>query len=276
MRQEERVPRKSIKLFFCNSRVEALHGAIKISRHNARIIHSDSDGSVLVYDKGRYYYPLFDPLSKGPDKALVPYVFFYGRLSELLKHLDQSGVSSSAVVVCLYDDISIDSVNSIQNVCRDKNTIMVIDTSHASDGVIESALSLLPFRPDIVIWGEGLVDNQVPFGAFSVAEDLYKPWCKVSTCFLHSSTYGGNSLVTSIVRDRILEKVPATPDVLQRLRDIADSSDSRLAAFRTYINPIAPLVYKAAKVDLDIIRAKGSRITVTGPRREEISLIDWE
>jgi len=74
------------KTFFCNSRIEALHGAIKISRHNARFDRSDSDGAVLVYDERAYYDVLFDPLRQGPDQALVPGVFFYGELSDADRH----------------------------------------------------------------------------------------------------------------------------------------------------------------------------------------------
>jgi len=267
----EKDAKKIYKTFFCNSRVEALHGAIKISRHNARMVNSDSDGSLLIYDKGRYYDALFDPLSHGPDKALVPGVFFFDRSSDLLEHPDKPDVPVSAVVVCLYDDMPVDSLNDIQNVCKEKNTILVIDTSHASDAAIEPALKL---QPDIVVWGEGMTDNQVPFGAFSVADVFYKPWCSAATCFLHSSTYGGNSLVTSIVRDRILNRMPISADVLLQLRNIADNPEARMAAFRSYINPVSPLIYKAAKLDLDIIRAKGSKITVKDSSHQEIELID--
>jgi acetylornithine/succinyldiaminopimelate/putrescine aminotransferase len=263
------------KTFFCNSRIEALHGAIKISRHNACIAHSESDGAVLVYDQGRYYNTLFDPLSQGLDKALVPGVFFYDGLSGLLSHLDKAGVpDNAAVVVCLYDDFPIDKLNDIQNICREKSTILVINTSHASYKVTELTLELLAYTPDIVIWGEALTDHQVPFGAFSVIDKLYKPWSKVSTCFIHSSTYGGNSLATSIARDRVLKNIPVTPEIISQLKNIADNPDARMAAFRTYINPITPLICHAAKLDLDIISAKGSKITIKNQYNEKISLID--
>lgn len=127
------------KTFFCNSRIEALHGAIKISRHNARFGRSDSDGTVLVYDERGYYDALFDPLRRGPEQALVPGVFFYGGLSDLFDHLEKPGASICAVVVCLSDERSVVSLSDIQERCKQKNTIVAIDTSHGSDSLSEIA-----------------------------------------------------------------------------------------------------------------------------------------
>ncbi|OQK16459.1 hypothetical protein AU255_00695 [Methyloprofundus sedimenti] len=266
--------RKIYKTFFCNSRIEALHGAIKISRHNAGIIHSNSTGNVLVYDKGRYYDALFDPLSQGSSKALVPNVFFYDVFSDLLNYLNKSCVSTNAVVFCLYDDFSIDCLNDIQQICKENKATLVIDTSHVTDRVIELALSFISYTPDIIIWGEELTDHQVPFAAFSVIDNLYRVWGNISTCFIHSSTYGGNSLVTSIVRDRVLEKISVTSDILFQLENIADNLDARMEIFRTYINSMTPLIYRAAKLDLDIISAKGSKITIKDQYGKKVNLID--
>ncbi|MGH8550694.1 MAG: aminotransferase class III-fold pyridoxal phosphate-dependent enzyme [Methylococcales bacterium] len=68
--------------------------------------------------------------------------------------------------------------------------------------------------------------------------------------------------------------MPITPDILLRLRTISDNSDVRLEPFRFYINPISPFIYKAAMLDLDIIRAKGTKITDKDSYSEEIRLID--
>lgn len=263
------------KSFFCNSRIEALHGAVKIARHNARIARSGSDGTVLVYDREGFYKGLFDPLSQGPQTALVPGVFFYDGLPGVLMHLSKEQVSSiAAVIVGLYDDFSLQQLQDMQNRCREKRTILIIDTSHAADGMAESALKILSDPPEVVIWGEGLADHQVPFGAFSVIDELYKPWATVATCFIHSSTYGGNSLATSIVRDKILTKLSTSSEVASRLQLIENDSDARMAAFCTYVNPITPLICHAAKLDLDIKSAKGSHIVIESRSGETARLID--
>ncbi|POZ52011.1 aspartate aminotransferase family protein [Methylovulum psychrotolerans] len=262
------------KTFFCNSRIEALHGAIKISRHNARLSHPDNDGLVLVYDQERYYADLFDPLSQGIDKALVPGVLFYEELADLSSQLNNSSTKAAAVVMCLYDDFPLDELNRIQHLCREKQTILVLNTAHASCGMTESSLAHLADKPDIVVWGEALTDYQVPFGAFSVLDRFYKPWAKVSTCFMHSSTYGGNSLVTSMVRDKILKSLPITAKIAAKFNAIADKPAARIKAFCTYINPITPLICHAAKLDLDITQAKGTKITIKNQSTGEIDLID--
>lgn len=39
-----------------------------------------------------------------------------------------------------------------------------------------------------------MVDYEVPFAVFSMTEKIHKPWIKMSTSLLHSSTYSGNKL----------------------------------------------------------------------------------
>lgn len=260
------------KTFFCNSRIEALHGAIKLSRHRLCREHPASNGAVWVYDKNHFYAALFDPLSLGPENALVPQVFFTADLDAVVANPDDR----VGVVACLSPLISQADLDRIQNLCRLRNQAFILDTSQASNKLIESSLAELPYPPDIVVLGEELVDYQVPFGAFSMTEAAYQPWCFVDTCFLHSSTYGGNSLVTALARDRLLDRSRLAadhPDIARRLRDIAESHPKRLAAFRRYINPIAPLIYEAAGLDLDIVKAQGCRITVKRHGRE-MDLLD--
>jgi acetylornithine/succinyldiaminopimelate/putrescine aminotransferase len=268
--------KQTYKSFFCNSRIEALHGAIKIARHNARLARSASGGTVLVYDRDGFYKDLFDPLSQGPQTALAPGVFFYDGLPGVLMHLSKERISSiAAVVVGLYDDFPMQQLQEMQDRCREKRTILIIDaSSHGADGVTESALKLLSDPPEVVIWGEGLTGHQVPFGAFSVLDALYKPWATVATCFVHSSTYGGNSLATSIVRDRILAKLPTASEVVSRLQLIENSPEARMAAFCSYVNPMTPLICHAAKLDLAIKAAKGSRLFIETPSHENINLLD--
>jgi acetylornithine/succinyldiaminopimelate/putrescine aminotransferase len=263
------------KSFFCSSRIEALHGAIKIARHNARIARSESDGTVLVYDRENFYKGLFDPLSQGPKTALAPGVLFYDGLPGVVMHLSKEHISSiAAVIVGLHDDFPMQQLQDMQNRCREKRAILIIDASHATDGVAELALKILSDPPEVVIWGEGLADHQVPFGAFSVIDERYKPWATVATCFIHSSTYGGNSLATSIVRDKILTKLPISSEAASRLQLIENNSEARMAAFCTYVNPITPLICHAAKLDLAIKSAKGSHIVIETPSHEKISLLD--
>lgn len=263
------------KSFFCNSRIEALHGAIKIARHNARIARSESDGTVLIYDRENFYKGLFDPLSQGPKTALAPGVLFYDGLPGVVMHLSKEQVSSiAAVIVGLHDDFPMLQLQDMQNRCREKRTILIIDASYAADGVAESALKILSDPPEVVIWGEGLTDHQVPFGAFSVIDERYKPWATVATCFIHSSTYGGNSLATSIVRDKILTKLPISSEAVSRLQLIETNPEARMAAFCSYVNPITPLICHAAKLDLAIKAAKGSRLFIETPLHKTINLLD--
>lgn len=262
------------KSFFCNSSIEALHGAIKIARHNAVSRHRKNDGLVLICDQAHYYQALLDPLTQGEDKALVPGVRFYENCWHLFEYLNQPNALSNAVVVCLNEDLNPDELKQTQELCFSKQCIFVLDTSRVTKDLIKTALKALSIAPDIVIWGEELTDYQVPFAAFSVIDSLYKVWSHCATCFIHSSTYGGNSLVTSIARDRILDGFLGTAKVKNNLQNILHNANARKQAFRTYINPITPLIYQAAKLDLDIVYAKASKITIKDPQGKKIEVID--
>lgn len=265
------------KTFFCNSHIEALHGAIKITRHKALALNPKSNGKILIYDDRLFYKDLFDPLSRGKEKALIPNVLFYKKPSEIVMDLDKTECDSIGIAVCLYEDVSVNFLNRIQQLCKEKRIIFILDASCATFDLHKTIIKKLLFSPDVVVWGEGLTDFQVPFGAFSVTDNIYKPWCKVSSCFIHSSTYGGNSLVTSIVRDHFLNNgtwIKDKHNILQRIKEIAERPKSRIEAFCKYVNPITPLIYKAAKLDLDIVKAKGSKLFVNDRQRGEIELID--
>lgn len=264
------------KTFFCNSHIEALHGAIKIVRHKASILNSINNGKLLIYDNNYYYKDLFDPLSRGVDKALIPNIYFNTDLSNFIMEIDDSQDGYTGIVICLHEAIPIDFVNNVQQLCKNKNIAFIVDTTHSAIDFCSSIINSLLYSPDIIIWGEELTDYQVPFGAFSVTNEVYKPWQRVENCLIHSTTYGGNGLVTTIVRDYFINNryFLNNQSTLQKIQEIELKPRSRTEAFCKYVNSIVPLIYKSTNEELDIVRVKGSKLTVLDKRRGELEVID--
>lgn len=262
------------KTFFCNSSFEAVQGAIKIARHKS--LKKKSTGRVIIFDHESRYQWMFDPLKLGENRALVPGINFVSKekeLDALLKEQDKL-----AAVVCVYHtQFSDELIRSIKEKCATHNIIFILDTTQTDIQLATSTIERLKLAFDIVVWGDQLANDEVPFGAFSMRDAISIPWNTLTSCFTHSSTYGGNGLSMSVVKHYFFSYFPQLKkDKKLELawEEIETSQNKKIDAFSRYINAISPMVYKAAKLDLDVVRAYGTTIEVKNKEDHFVPIID--
>jgi acetylornithine/succinyldiaminopimelate/putrescine aminotransferase len=265
----------SYKTFFCNSSYEAVQGAIKIARHKS--LGKIPGGRVVIFDQGKSYNWVFDPLGLGDARALVPGITVVSEKKDVDITLDSQD-KLVALVCVFYPQISDEWVRSIREKCVSQGAIFILDTSQSDIQGSTHLIERLGVAFDIVIWGEQLTNYEVPVGAFSMREPISRPWNTLNTCFTHSSTYGGNGLSMSVAKQYFPLNFPqlVKDQALQQAwKDIENSQDKKIKAFSRYINSISPIVYKTAKLDLEVVRAHGAVIDVKDKQGNNISILDY-
>ncbi|MGJ1506282.1 MULTISPECIES: aminotransferase class III-fold pyridoxal phosphate-dependent enzyme [Sphingobacterium] len=182
--------------YFCNSSIEAIHSAVKISRHaltsggvRASLI------TTILYDPENYYSYLFDQ-SLNDGKVLIPNFFRINKSSCFKKIYENEPV---IVIYPLREILNIE-LDDILLAKKKNNIIKILDVSQTSD--FEKQLGKINISNfDIVIWGKNLTHGLFPFGAISITSKIYSVWNSQNTYGLHTNTYGGNSIALSCVKE---------------------------------------------------------------------------
>ena len=246
---------ENYKSFFANSHLEAVHGAIKLGRHAAREVRDLDSGEVLFLDEVQYYSTFFDPLDEGPVQALVPGVQFFTELAAL----EQAAQADTALVI-----ISLTEDNFAERARQGTADALrgyqrALDLSQLSLAALRELPKELLAQYDIIIWGESLSRKQFPFGAFSARDGVYKPWNSMERCLIHSSTYGGNGMVLSFVRDVLLQELfkDEHSQIRAYVDRIAEHRGTKYKVASAHLNEFLNLKYRAT-VPLDFVAAKGS------------------
>lgn len=261
--------RRTYKSFFANSRFEALQGAIKIARHRA-LMRKGRDPEVLVHDPAGALALFVDPLGRGPRDAFLPGIRLFPTLAELARAAAASP-RAAGIVVHSGPEESAEEAGRLLADCRARGFVTVLDESGTDLAREEGWVARLPVAPDVVVTGEELTGREIPFGAFSMTDDTYRPWNTLRTCLLHSSTYSGNVLALSRVRDRLLA---ADPGAAAACEAIAADPRARLRAFSRHVNPRMVRLYAMTGLDLDPVRAEGAILTLREAGGEERQVLD--
>lgn len=250
----KQTPKKiTYKSFFANSSIEALQGAIKISRHYALSKRKESSGRILVYDLNPLRKAYFNPLNKPEAQALIPAVHFSSDLSEIENNLQHSDFI--ACVLRVNDDLSESRVNRIFELCRENNIITILDESEMNYD--SNRLYSNCVNADIYVLGESLTNKQIPFSTFSMSDNIYKPWNTLSTCLLHSSTYSGNCLALSFAIKTLRHILPSSAQVDKQLSLIAEDHRACLQNYSAFVNPMVTRLYQLAGYDINVASAQG-------------------
>jgi acetylornithine/succinyldiaminopimelate/putrescine aminotransferase len=267
-------PGESWRSFFANSRYEAIHGAIKLMRHGRAESIGEHRGRVLMLDSGDGLRADFDPLGEGPERALVPGVIFVRSVDDLRIALD-SGTYCAMLVrepaVFARTELA-DAVAA----ARDQGLTVAADLSDSDLSESSGALSrrLTEIRPDIVVVGEHLTDSEVPFGAFAGTAAAFEPWTRPENAFLHSNTYGGNTLAMRKVKERLLRHFE--PD--HRARDVVARAerdwDRALGLYGRHVNAATERMHRTLRGALHVVRAEGARLTVELDSGRRLELVD--
>ncbi|WP_327363912.1 aminotransferase class III-fold pyridoxal phosphate-dependent enzyme [Streptomyces sp. NBC_01296] len=260
--------------FFANSRYEALHGAVKLLRHRAAASAATHRGRVLVLDPDGTLARRCDPLGEGPERALVPGVIAHATTAELRAALDGTPVCGLLVRAPERLDASaLAAVTELAARARATGARIVVDLSDiAPDRPADPAVTAL--RPDLVVLGESLTGREVPFGAFTGSHDMFAPWSTPQTGFLHSNTYGGNGVAMRAVIARLLPRFDGTAPVHRELAAAAADRQATLDLYARHVNPMAVRMQRKLHGALNVVRAKGSRLTVRLDSGRELDLVD--
>jgi acetylornithine/succinyldiaminopimelate/putrescine aminotransferase/ubiquinone/menaquinone biosynthesis C-methylase UbiE len=271
--------RRRYKTFFANSRFEALQGAFKIARAWQNHSNQYNTGEILVLDPGRELKPLVDPLERGKEKALIPDILVFKEIAHLEKHFLDMAYAPAAVVLPGVKELPAEAMEEIFALCREKKVITVLGEPD-TDFTGRSVLDRLSRLPDIIVTGEALTGYQIPCGAFSTVDEIFLPLNNSRTSMLHTSTCGGNRLVLTRIRDRLLSHVSiltANKTVPAYCRKIAENDDTRKEAYAHYINPALVRLYARAGLDIHPLNAHGSTLTIKvkqGKKEKQRDILD--
>ncbi|MFD0268803.1 aminotransferase class III-fold pyridoxal phosphate-dependent enzyme [Streptomyces sp. NPDC127106] len=269
-----RPPGTAYRSFFANSRYEALHGAVKLLRHRAAATAAHHRGRVLVLDPDGTLARRADPLGEGPDRALAPGLITHATVDGLRAALRGTAVCGLVVRAPeRLDGAALTAVAETARRARATGARIVVDLSDL-DPSTPTDPAVTALRPDLVVLGESLTGHEVPFGAFTGTPDTFAPWSTPQTGFLHSNTYGGNTVAMRAVIARLLPRWDDAAPVHRVLAAAAADRAATLDLYARHVNPMAARMQRKLHGALNVVRAKGSRITVRLDSGRELDLVD--
>nr|WP_157527130.1 aminotransferase class III-fold pyridoxal phosphate-dependent enzyme [Kibdelosporangium sp. MJ126-NF4]CTQ98924.1 Acetylornithine aminotransferase (EC 2.6.1.11) [Kibdelosporangium sp. MJ126-NF4] len=255
--------------FFTNSRHESVHGVIKLMRHHAAASYERHRGRVLVLDPGDLLRSAFDPLGEGPERALVPNVHVVATLGRFRESL----VLGHWCGLLVREPHHFPAGELAAAAADGDGTPLCLDLSDSDLAERERGL-LTALRPDLVIVGERLSGHTVPFSAFTGTTEMFRPWSDAAGAFVHSNTYGGNTLAMRRVRTHLLRLVE--PD--GRVAETVSAADADWAAtlrlYERHVNPVTSALHRKLRGALHVVKAEGTRLTVELDSGRRIEVTD--
>lgn len=259
--------------FFANSRHEALHAAIKLTRHRTLDRFAEHAGRVVVVDPGQRLHHDVDPLGAGPAAALVPGVVCVPTLAAARAAL--GGDPACGLVVRAPHGLDPAELAALVAQARRDSALVTLDLADAALTAEDDQAVLRAVGPDLVVVGERLTDGEVPFGALVGTTDAFVPWAEPGQAFLHSNTYGGNSVAMRKVRETLLARLdPAGPACAVVARADASNWPAVLDLYATHVNAETVRLHRMLRGALHIVEADGARLTVELDSGRRLGLVD--
>ena len=173
-----------------------------------------------------------------------------------------SSVDAAACLLRIKSSFDQQPLNHIRQICLQKNIRLGLDFSDLDLPAIRDFCEKSLGGDDVYIWGERLTNQEIPFGAFSMSEDMYKPWNNIDNCLLHSSTYSGNALALNKAKETLLAALPWSADQLNICSEIEASKEKKKKYFSAFVNPNLGKFYQMAGYNLEIKEAFGCHLTL--------------
>ena len=217
------------KVFFCNSGVEAVEGALKIARKYAQI--TGEKGAILSMENGfhgrtiatlalgkKKYRDGFGPMPEGFDQ--IP----FNDIESFRKAINQNVIAVILEVVQGEGGINIANtkyLKEVKQICNDNDILLIMDEIQCGIGRTGKMFAFQHYDiiPDIVTLAKGL-GGGFPIGAVLVTNKL-EDTLKFGD---HGTTFGGNPLacatalatLETIIKDDLLTHVEKMGKYLQR------------------------------------------------------------
>ena len=260
---------ESYQTFFCNSRYEAVQGAIKLLRHRGRDGFISHGGRLIVLDPRDDLRAVLDPLDVGSERALAPGLSFVRDIDELSRAPELLRACCGVVVWGLAGAEAHRCVTALRRLGAEDVPVVLdmadVDPSSPGD------CPLAELGPHLVVLGESLTQYEVPFGAFAGPRSMFRAWHSGATAFVHTTTYGGNTLAATKVKLTVgagaggPRRSPGTA---------APPWETTLARYAEHVNAQVSRFHRLLGGVLDIRTAEGGHLTVRLASGRRLPLVD--
>jgi len=252
-------------LLLKNSPEEAISGAVRIARQSGNLTTGHGN-SVLIVGAPQELKTYFNPLNEPIDSALVPGIQFESS-SRIAADLLPSG-AFSAVLSVLGDDVDSMSVRTLNDVARSCGLLSgVYDTRPLSCAPGESHLSATATGADMYVYGENLVDGQVPFGCLLMTPHAYRVWDNPLDGMSQGSTFSASTGVLTIAMNALRGMGLVRTEDEAVLSQIAADRKVRNEYFGRYVNPHAVTLLESFGLDFEFRHAAGMTMELSDGRR---------
>lgn len=190
------------RCFFCNSGTEAVEAAMKLARASTGkkaviyaqgAFHGKTMGSLSVSGREKYKKP-FQPLV--PETRSVP----YGDSEALEAELKQGGVAAFIVEPVQGEGGIIvppeGYLKEAETLCKQFGALLIVDEIQTGMGRTGKIFCYQHENvdPDVVVLSKSLSGGVMPIGAIVMRDELWKKaYGTMTSCLLHTSTFGGNT-----------------------------------------------------------------------------------
>ena len=249
---------------YSNGEYEALHGTIKIMRHNyQRSKFNLKRDNIVIYNTTKKYQRLFNPKNLPSPPLFVPGVLFFSELAEVTKHLKKNN-TIGLIGFLDKEGENLHKINELIRECKSRSIYTAISEGNLENWYEQSPSMHYPHKPDVLILAENLTENLLPFGAFLIKKNFYKPLNKTSTFLLNSSCFSGNTLVLRTVIEQFKKY-----NLVNNCNYEKISNSKRFYYYKKYVNPIAAIIYKNANMQPSILKAFGSKVIFNHQGRDK-------
>jgi acetylornithine/succinyldiaminopimelate/putrescine aminotransferase len=258
----------SCQSFLANSFVEAVSGAVKLARFNARLQQRSSAGLILD-PEGRLNHFAALSLAEGGKIELVPGLTVV-RSADELAGVCAAGASFGFVVLAVFSSAELDRYREpLRQFLRQQSPwiITCVDRPFLYSLCQTSAGVAKELAPDVVVFDESFVNGELPFAAFTARSDCFAPWNRPGLSTFHSTTFQPNTISTLHFMNCLRQADPAFHavhrPVLERIR--RDSAYCAYLLARLY-SPFLAKTIRTLGFDTLAARAAGHYVHV-GTRR---------
>ncbi|HEU0086777.1 MAG TPA: aminotransferase class III-fold pyridoxal phosphate-dependent enzyme [Pseudonocardiaceae bacterium] len=245
--------------YLVSSGLEALSGAINLARHTAVRAGRDDGGWVLLVDADGRFHEFMDPVRLGSTEALMPHVVTVPTVSRALYEIDRRRWAALIIVRDEHLELQDRKLTELVQTCRRSGGqvgLCCTELELASPALFDNSIGA-----DVMIFGEGLADRQLPFGAFTMSTAANQVWRNQVDCFAHTSTFGGNVLCASLVLDTLDKHGYVTDRHHEVLRAIDADPGVTIDFWGRHIKPDIAALARVFGLHVEVQKAAGGRFT---------------
>lgn len=199
------------RTYLGNSGAEATEVAIKlvvaatgksvlVYTHNS--FHGKTLGALAVTGSARYQEPFKD--------LLAPHIQIpFGDADALEEALEGRDDIAGFIVEPIQGEGGVnvppaDYLERVREICTSHNVPLIVDEIQTGLGRTGRLFESQDIRSDVLLVGKSLSGGLIPIGAMVCTDALWqKAYGTLETCFLHSSTFGGNALACAVGAEAI-------------------------------------------------------------------------